>query len=48
MWLEEKSKIAPRCGEKHIKCRGTFSSSDVEKLHEAVARSAFSSQNEKN
>ena len=81
MWSEEKSKIARRCGEKHIlksKCtkhymfgplfevpmsknctplwremyktrqlRTTFKSSDVEKLHAAVARSTFSSQNVK-
>ena len=32
---------------KNCRCRGAFSSSDVEKLHEAVATSAFSSQNVK-
>ena len=87
MWSEEKSKIARRCGEKHIlkwKCtkhvsfgpllevtmsknctplwreahfevkmyktrqlRTTFRSYDVEKLHAAVARSAFSTENAK-
>ena len=87
MWSEEKSKIARRCGEKHIlkwkckkhhmlgalfevlmskKCtrlwreahfevkmyktrqqRTVFWSSDVEKLHEPVAKSAFWSQNAK-
>ena len=39
-------KIARRCGEKHIsKSRSTFWSWDVEKLHAAVARSTFPSQN---
>ena len=47
-------KIARRCSEKHIcnskcqknlHCRSIFGSSDVEKLHAAVARSTLSSQN---
>ena len=88
MWSEEKSKIARRCGEKHIfkwKCtkhvsfgplfevemlknctplwreahfevkmlkswgsQTTFWSWDVQKLHAAVARSTFSSENVQN
>ena len=50
------AKIARRCGEKRIlkwkclknwRCRTTFWTSDVEKLHAAVARSTFASQNAK-
>ena len=42
-------KFARRCSEKHIcKSKCTFSSSGVEKLHAAVARTTFSSQNVQN
>ena len=52
-WSSDVEQIARRCGEKHIfksKCqvRSTFWSWDVEKLHAAVARSTFPSQNVKN
>ena len=51
MWSEEKSKIARRCGDKHIlksKCTKHNILGDVEKLHAAVARSTFPSRNVKN
>ena len=52
-WKFRWRKIARRCGAKHIcRCgakhmcvRTTFGSSAVEKLHDAAARSTFSSQN---
>ena len=55
MWSEEKSKIARRFGEKHILSENVQykSASDhflefrCQKLHAAVARNAFGSQNAK-
>ena len=53
----EMLKSARRCGAKHIskskctkhlRCRTTFGSCDVEKVHAVVARSTFGSQNVKN
>ena len=55
-WKFRCQKIARRCGAKHLcnsKCQNTpfrtsFGSSDIEKLHAAMARSTFPSQNVQN